>query len=98
MGLRLSDEAVSVLIEALEQNLKKAENHASNFFDTRIDCLKFIATSPGMMRAFGEFIGSKYAGKPDKIRDALDYFHDNYMDMSTIPCCKGIFKSWDEED
>lgn len=96
MGLRLSDEAVSVLIEALEAQTKAAERALNDSFDEKLDCIKFIATSPGMMGAFGEFIGRKYVGEPDKIRCALDYFHDRFMDMSTVSGCETIFKSWDD--
>lgn len=99
MGLRLSDEAVSVLIEALEQNLKKAEENASNFFDDSYLLSNFIATSPDMIIACANYICTQLKGDEDKIRKtALMYFHETEMDMSTIPCCKGIFKSWDEED
>lgn len=96
MGLRLSDEAVSVLIEALEAQTKAAEQALNDSFDEKLDCINFIATSYDMMRAFGEFIGDKYAGKPDKIRGALDYFHDSFMDMSTVSGCETIFTSWND--
>ena len=94
MGLRVSDNAISMLIEALESELGMARQQLDRMADEKIDCLKFIVTDPAMMRGFAEFICAKYAGKPDKIKSALDYLHDSYMDMSKITGCKDIFKSW----
>lgn len=96
MGLRVSDNAISMLIEALESELKMVNEQSNCMADEMIDCLKFIVTDPVMMHGFAEFICAKYAGKPDKIKSALGYLHDSYMDMSTVPGCETIFTSWND--